>query len=295
MKSKRIAVVIKSLLLVTTLQLGCNSQVKPSKFSALGFVAERARTRSAHASSTAPARTNVSSQGDVAPAISARPTRNLSLQPAAFNVGRRLGQRFGTNRLEQSILIGTLTIGNNQENVQLVRQQTNDGEEIQIAVGGTLLTWKASEGAMSANGPATGAERQLIEQLVLDSPDQFVLAQLRGASYYVIARSMRPEGVADNYSGPLWNIVRVDDPERDEAKRPQSAWRLYYINTATGFIDRIVSEIQGQRIVAEISGWTEVNGEKVPSQINWARQGQTLMQYHLTTFTHAEANVGSAP
>jgi hypothetical protein len=125
-----------------------------------------------------------------------------------------------------------------------------------------------------------------MERLVFDSPDQFVLAQLRGASYFVMGRNVRPDNAGENYSGPLWNIVRVSDPEIDEGRRPLSKWRLYYINTATGLIDRIESEVDGERTVAEFSGWTDVNGEKVPTEITWTKQGQRLMHFRLTNFSH---------
>jgi hypothetical protein len=214
--------------------------------------------------------------------------RNLSLQPTALNVGRRLGKRFSPARQEKSILIGTLVIGGEQRVVRTTRTQTNDGEQVEIQIAGSQasLTWDSTDGPLSARSRPGAADRELIERLVHDSPDQFVLGQLRGASYFTVARNVRPVDAGDNYAGPLWNIVRVDDPERDQEKRPQSQWRLYYINTATGVIDRIVSEVNGQQIVAEISAWDEANGEKVPTEITWTRQGQTLMTYRLTNFSH---------
>jgi hypothetical protein len=171
-----------------------------------------------------------------------------------------------------------------------MRKQTDDGEQVEIALPGSrgALTWDAAHGALSA-GERAASERDLIERLVLDSPDQFVLAQLRGASYYTVARNVRPDAAADEgYTGPLWNIVRVDEPARDEQKRAGSLWRLYYINTITGLIDKIVSEIGGERVEAALSAWTEVNGEKIPSEVTWSNHGQTLMQFRLTNFSHAE-------
>lgn len=97
-------------------------------------------------------------------------------------------------------------------------------------------------------------------------PKRFVLAQLRGASYYTEARNVRPEeaGGSDSYTGPVWDLVRVGEPKRGAQAKPQSPWRLYYINTSTGLIDKIVSEEQGETITAEISGWTNQNGELAP-------------------------------
>jgi hypothetical protein len=213
--------------------------------------------------------------------------RNLSLQPEAFNLTRRLGKRFAPDTRGQSILVGTLTVGAERRVVRVIRRQSDDGEQLKIDLAGSHgpLTWDAEQGAKES-GERAGKDRDLIERLVLDSPDQFVLAQLRGASYYTIARNVRPEEAGDGYTGPLWNIVRIDDPQRDEQKKPRSPWRLYYIDTRTGLIDRIVSEVDGERIEAALSGWTEVNGEKVPGEITWTRQGQTLMQFRLTNFSH---------
>ena len=239
--------------------------------------------------SSVPARASSGAQDQKAKANGPRP-RNLSLQPEAFNLGRRLGTRFSPGKREKSVLVGTLTIGTERRVVQTIRTQTDDGEQVEIKIAGApgSLTWDASQGALSSGSRPTGSDRELIERLVLDSPDQFVLAQLRGASYYTLARNVRPVDAGDSYAGSIWDIVRINDPEPDETKRPQSRWRLYYLNAVTGLIDRIESEVGGQRIVAEISGWTDQNGEKVPTQINWIRQGQTLMRYSLVNFSHAE-------
>lgn len=215
--------------------------------------------------------------------------RNLSLQPQAFNVGRKLGKRFAGNQREKSVIVGTLTVGAERRTVQTIRKQSTNGEQVDISVAGSLglLTRNAGQGAKSAGARANGSDLELIERLVFDSADQFVLAQLRGASYYTVARDVRPES-KDEPDGTLWDIVRVDDPEQDELKRPRSRWRLYYLNTTTGMIDRIESELQGERVIAEIR-WSEVAGEKVPAQVTWKRQGQILMQYRLISFTHASA------
>jgi hypothetical protein len=216
--------------------------------------------------------------------------RNLLLQPEAFKLARKLGSRFLADETKTSVVSGTLTIGADERTMQLARKQTEDGESVEIQITGwpTPLTWDSKQGGVASGRSATGSDRVLIERLVFDSPDQFVLMQFRGASYYKVARAVRPIGATDDYNGPLWTIVRVDDPEQDEAKRPGSRWRLYYLNTTTGLIDRIESEIEGKRIVAEISSWTEQNGEKVPARIVWMRDGQTLMQYRLTNFSQSQ-------
>lgn len=258
--------------------------------SALAFVAGRPRRLGAPEEKRPSAPVKIQSAQTKGEKAKTSGPRNLSLQPEAFNMGCRLGARFAAGKREKSVLVGTLTVGSERRTVQTIRTQTEDGEQVEIKIAGsaTSLTWDKGQGALSSGSRASGSDRELIERLVLDSPDQFVLAQLRGASYYTVAYNVRPVNAGDKYAGPLWNIVRVNDPEPDEAKRPQSRWRLYYINVATGLIGRIESEVGGQRIVAAISGWTNQDGEKVPTEITWTGQGQTLMQYSLTNFSHAE-------
>ena len=205
-------------------------------------------------------------------------------------MSRRLGSRFASDKREKSVLVGTLTIGGDRRTVQTIRTQTDDGETIEIKVSGSgpALTWDSNHGCQSGGNRASDSDRELIERLVFDSPDQFVLAQLRGASYLTIARNVRPANAGEKYTGPLWNIIRTDDPATDEAKAPQSRWRLYYINTVTGVIERVESEIAGNRVTAEFSGWTQQNGETFPTQITWKQKDQILMQYSLNNFSHSD-------
>ena len=217
-------------------------------------------------------------------------TRNLALQPEAFKLSRRVGQRFMSGSREVSVMNGTLLTGSERLPFQIIRRQTDRGEQVDIAINGAppSLTWSDDEGPKASDRAANETERALIERLALDSVDQFVLAQLKGASYYTVARNVRPAeaGDSDNYNGPLWDLVRVDYHQQDTVPQPLTPSRLYYINSITGLIDKIACEIGGERIEANFSGWQEQAGETVPSRITWARDGQTLMEFQLTNFTH---------
>jgi hypothetical protein len=216
--------------------------------------------------------------------------RNLSMQPEAFNMSRRLGGRFLSSRREVSVISGTLTIGSERQHIQVYRRQNDDGEKVEVSIGNgpVGLSWSNTEGSRASDRAATENERMLIERLTFDSIDQFVLAQLRGASYRTIARSVMPAeaGGSDNYNGPVWDIIRIDDPEEDPQKRPLSTWRLYYVNSETGLIDKIVSEPGGDRIETNFSSWIEQAGEKLPTRIIWTRSGQRIMEFRLTNFSH---------
>ena len=212
----------------------------------------------------------------------------ISRQPEALKLSRALGKRFQSATGGQSTLSGTLTIGSDEQNVSFSRTPGEVGESVDAVLGSTQnhLTWNGQGGALSSGNAASDGETLLIERLSLDSPDHFVIAQLSGASYYTVGRNIRPAdaGGSDDYTGPTWDIVRVGEPASAHTLSP---WRLYYINSTTGLLDKVVSEIQGVQVVAELSGWTEVQGEKVPSHITWSRQGQVIMQFSLANFSHS--------
>lgn len=212
--------------------------------------------------------------------------RNLSLQPEAFKLSRRLGNRFSPSKQLTSMLAGTLTTGNVQQNVSVTRRQIPNGEDIQVAIAGDSAVLSRSDDAnlQARNSGLSEARQVLLERLTLDNPDQFVLAQLRGASYYTVAHNVRADtGGSDNYDGPLWDVVRVDEPQSESAPQRLSSSRLYYINVQTGLIDKVVSEFKGETIEANILEWSEQAGEKVPSHIVWKRGNENVQEFRLTS------------
>jgi hypothetical protein len=209
----------------------------------------------------------------------------LSFQPEADKLRRRLGQRFLAAGREQLTITGTLTLGIEQHLVAIVRIQDDSGESVSIGFDGVpaLLNWTPSGGARSQGLPATGATRALIERIALDSPDQFVLSQLRPTSYRTIARNVVPRGAADleDYSGPAWDVVLVNEMG-PSGSRPLSDTRLYYINTKTGLLDKVVSREGGEPIVAELSSWTISVGENAPMRVTWKRGDQIVMDLNIS-------------
>ena len=217
--------------------------------------------------------------------------RNLSLRPETMRVSRKLGNRFAATRRDSSVLSGTLLTNKGQTAITITRNQSDAGEAVEIALTNEpgILTWNQIDGAKSSVTTLNEEQRLLIERLVFDSADYFVLTQLRGASYQAVARNVRPDEAefSADYKGPLWDIVRVDDPQKDPQKKPVSSWRLFYINSKTDLIDKIVFEQRGERIEATLSDWTVVAGEQVPSHVTWITGTKTLMELSLTNFTLA--------
>lgn len=199
----------------------------------------------------------------------------LSRQPEALRVSRRLGKRFEPSSRAASVLTGKVSIGGSEQPLTIIRRQSDQGEDVEVRLAGRIVKGDSRENQL------------LAERLTYDSQDYFVLAQLAGASYYTVSRFVRPDHAPDNYEGPLWTVVRVDDPSLDKETRQASKWRLFYLNSITGLVDKIVSEENGQPIEASFSDWTERGGEKFPATIAWTSHGQILMTLNLTNFSIA--------
>lgn len=210
--------------------------------------------------------------------------RNLSLQPEAAKLSARMGQRFIGSDSDVSVLIGEVSSSETRVPVRVVRRQDKRGESVEFTANGKPLAWSPSQNSM-ANSPLSEFERSLIERIVFDSADAFILAQLRGASYQVVGKNVRADrGGADNYDGPLWTIVRVSHSSADSDAKPESPARLYYINSRTGLLDKVITEVRGEEIVATLDGWVTVNGETFPSIVRWSNGGRQIMEFKVITF-----------
>ena len=220
------------------------------------------------------------------PPFASRYLIGLAFQPEADRMRRRLGRRFLSPGRELLALSGVLAVGKAEHQVRLVRSQEDDGERLAVAIdGGPSLTWSAGEGTKSVDGKAASeSERSQVERMVMDSADAFVLAQLRGASYYTIAHDVRPPAAASSeaYEGAVWDIVRIGEPKATMSQIA-SPWRLFYINSDTGLLDRVVSQEGGESVVADLSAWVDQGGEAAPTQITWTRSGQVVMKLTVTS------------
>lgn len=205
--------------------------------------------------------------------------------PLAGRLRQRLGKRFLAQGKIATEMVGTLQRGQEQQPIRLTRNYSEAGETVTFTLGGktTVFQWRDDSGALSDGVRASDDTRKLIERLALDSPDQFVLAQLRRTAYRTIAEAVRPEESIssdknENYTGPLWTLVQVLETGAVADRRPLSAVRQYYLNQQTGLLDRVLSQEDGKTITAEIAGWVERSGETFPSVITWKSGSEELMK-----------------
>jgi hypothetical protein len=206
----------------------------------------------------------------------------LGRYPEADRMRLNLGRRFLSQGKEVSVLLGTLTVDSERHPVRVFRYQRAEGERVEIGLDGAAntLSWTGRDGARAAGNKLSESQRALIERVALDSVDQFILGQLSGAGYQTIAQNVAPEGASlqEDYSGPSWNIIRVDEPTGEGFAKSKSNWRLYYVNTVSGLIDKVISNEAGSVVTADILAWSEQSGERFPVHIKWTANGSVVME-----------------
>jgi hypothetical protein len=204
---------------------------------------------------------------------------------------RLLGSRFLVSGKDASILTGTLTANGQSFNVRIERLQTDQDEQVAIAFNGgqNSLGWSGKDGARLNGGSLNSSQQKMIERIALDSPDQFILAQLRNATYKTIAHHVVPAGAGslEDYVGPSWTAIHVGEVGEQGERKTLSPYRVYYFNSTTGLLDKVASQEGDDYVMADFSNWTEQGGEKIPTKIVWSMNKQVVMELTLNSATHA--------
>ena len=165
------------------------------------------------------------------------------------------------------------------------------GESVAISLEGrqSEFTWTGTAGPLFGGVAVTDADRALVERIVLDSADQFIQAQQRGAAYITVARGVRPNGSGGSrdYAGPVWDVVRIGEFESLLAAKPLSLARTYFINSRTGLLEKVISNEGGDLVTAEFAGWSARDGEMEVTEITWSSKGKMLMRLTIDNVAYA--------
>lgn len=228
-------------------------------------------------------------QGSLQPRVRYKTYLARNVEIDAFR--RLLGSRFLVSGKDASILTGTLTADGQSFSVRIERMQTDQDEQVAIALNGGqgALGWSGKEGARLTGGSLNSSQRKLIERIALDSPDQFILAQLRGVTYKTLARHVVPPGASsiEDYVGPSWTAIHVGEIGEPGEIKAISPYRVYYFNSTTGLLDKVASKEGDEYVMADLSNWTEQDGEKIPTKIVWTINKQLVMELNINGATHA--------
>lgn len=188
------------------------------------------------------------------------------LQPQLREALRQLGDRLERPGKERLTLLGTLTrLSGSQVETAPFRLITEFQNRMRLEEQvGTQLRVTVFNGSNAAKlgGPVNRRDEDLIETLVFDSVDNYLIKQTQGAATRFLGSRFRLDnGEAENYSGSYYDLYQTTDQIRiGPSIREQS--KQYYFNSDTQLLEHVRYEIQpeGARVSVEvqITGWRKV-------------------------------------
>ena len=194
-----------------------------------------------------------------------------------------LGDRFESSAKGRSTVTGTLTryVGNEElsSQVTIVRELPDKIRlEESRASGQRTLGHDGSRAWALGKASTTLEELALTELLVCDSLEHLISGQVAGDATLHLGDMFRTDdGSNENYIGPFYDIIRVEDSfTSQDGTRKRST--LYYFNSKTGLPEKIVYEHPDRtgRIEVEFGDWMTVDGQQIPASTTWKESGKPV-------------------
>ena len=175
-----------------------------------------------------------------------------------------LGNRFESPAQGRSMVTATLTRSKGEPRQFTIIRELPD----KLRIEETVLTTQRTIGhdgnrPWARAGSLSAEDLLLIETIVRDSVEHFIAGQARGDATFHLGDMFRADdGSNQNYDGPFHDILRVDDAfETPEGTKTRPT--LFYLNSRTGLLEKIVYEREEGRIEVECFRSTK------PDQVGW--------------------------
>jgi hypothetical protein len=194
-----------------------------------------------------------------------------------------LGNRFESLAQGRSIVTATFTRSKGEPSQFTIIRELPD----KLRIEETGLTTQRTIGH-DGNRPWTRAgslsaeDLRVVESIVRDSVEHFIAGQARGDATLHLGDMFRADdGSNQNYDGPFHDILRVDDAfETPEGTKTRPT--LFYLDSRTGLLEKIVYEREEGKIEVEFGGWITIANQKTPGRIVWKENGSVTNQLVIT-------------
>jgi hypothetical protein len=193
----------------------------------------------------------------------------------------RFGNRFQKPGNERLTLTGTWTDSDGSAPATVVSEITGN---IRIQLSGSNSKTILSAGSQTTTnaGKASGADQDIVDSLMADSPQTFFYAWSKKAGIRYLGSRFRTDGGKDPaHKGPWYNIYEVVAPTADGSGKTQR--RLYYIDTYTRQFGKTRYTLLRNGAPVEVqtvfSDWFQVNGQSVPRRIERFENGKSVFSF----------------
>lgn len=135
--------------------------------------------------------------------------------------------------------------------------------------------------AWAQDGRLSADDLAVIETLVFDSPDHFLLSQTQGYATRALGQRFRLDSEAVTKDTVFYDIYQVGDQINiATASRPQP--KMFYLNSTTQLLERVHYETErdGQTVKVEVllTGWEKSNNQQLPRLITRLENGKEVLR-----------------
>lgn len=216
------------------------------------------------------------------PAPDVNYVRRARLQPRFRHLLDVVGDRLEKPGNERLVMIGTLRRQDDSRPMpfRLFLEQPRRMR---------LEEQRAQAGVTSFNGRSgwalgeslSDADRDMIETLIYDSADNFLLGQTQGLATRALGSRFRlDDGTDANYDGPFYDIYQVMDHVGTGSDVRQQS-KLFYFNSDTQLLERVRYQIQRDgaavNVEIQITDWKRLNKQRVPSVITRLEDSKAVL------------------
>jgi hypothetical protein len=239
---------------------------------------------------TKPVATSQGESSGARPAAAVRDehVRSGAVWPQLRGALATLGDRLERPGKERVTLSGTIHRGGGsdanafilvRESSGRVRFQEQDGHRARTVAFDGREAWKPV-------GRPDQSEEALLETLVYDSADQFLVAHARGTSTRFLGSRFRlDEGDSEGYGGPFYDLYQISDLDMT-GQEPRRQTRTYYVNSDTLLLERVRYETERAGAVIRVEvlcgDWRDVQGQKFPFSVTRLENGVPVMSINVS-------------
>lgn len=220
---------------------------------------------------------------------SAEYVRRGRLRPQLHAALGALGDRLEKPGKERLTLTGTITKAGRQQAIPVLLVWEFPGRlRLEEQVDGQRHTTVFNGNNARRNGNSLSRrEEDLIETLIHDSVEHFLISQLDGAATRFLGSRFRlDDGTATNYEGPFYDLYETSELIK-VGREIRRQTKVYYFNSDTNLLERVKYQVRrdGLATLVEVrlNNWHEVQGQKLPGEIVRLENDTPVLRFTITS------------
>jgi hypothetical protein len=220
--------------------------------------------------------------------------RRGRLRPRLYAVLGALGDRLEKPGKERLTLTGTIIKAERQQAIPVLLIWEFPGKlrlEEQIDGQRRVIIFNGNDTRGNGNS-LSRRDEDLIETLIHDSTEHFLISQLDGAATRFLGTRFRlDDGTATNYEGPFYDLYETSEMIKVR-REAQKQTKVYYFNSDTHLLEQVKYQVLREGIATAVevrlNNWHEVQEQKLPGEIVRLENGTPVL-----TFTITSTGIGS--